>query len=144
MKILNKTIPYKIRRLLPIAAIAAGSLMTASCDKDEPPHDVILDFWESPFNHNIDNIAIPVLESYAKDPNVINIYMHTTDQNSYPTIETRHFPIMREFFQMRFDVSPKIKGSGNFNFRPGVISEQDSLWFLSKGWTINKQLQKQK
>jgi hypothetical protein len=36
-------------------------------------------------------------------------------------------------------VSPKVRGKGNFEFKPGVIEQSDSLWLVQQGWTVNKQ-----
>ena len=50
MKVLKKIVPYKIRRLLPIAGIAAMGMALPSCDKDDepdlPPYDVEIVFYE--------------------------------------------------------------------------------------------------
>ena len=37
-------------------------------------------------------------------------------------------------------LSPKVKGKGDFNFKPGWASKvpEDSLWYVQHGWTINK------
>lgn len=37
---------------------------------------------------------------------------------------------------------PKTWGRGDFNFYPGDLSVEDSLWFVGNGWTINKDLQR--
>ncbi|MBQ9313126.1 MAG: hypothetical protein IJ213_08810 [Bacteroidales bacterium] len=36
---------------------------------------------------------------------------------------------------------PKTWGRGDFNFYPGDLSEEDSLFFINNGWTVNKDLQ---
>lgn len=43
MQILKKIIPYKIRRILPIAGIAAMGMVLPSCDKDDEPEPPIHD-----------------------------------------------------------------------------------------------------
>lgn len=50
------------------------------------------------------------------------------------------------FFQPRIELSTKIHGRGDFNFKVGEASKvpSDSLWFVQHGWTINKYLQAQK
>ncbi|MBQ9254256.1 MAG: hypothetical protein IJ180_05740, partial [Bacteroidales bacterium] len=36
----------------------------------------------------------------------------------------------------------KTWGRGDFNFHPGDLSEEDSLFLINNGWTVNKDLQK--
>ncbi|MBQ9255069.1 MAG: hypothetical protein IJ180_09890, partial [Bacteroidales bacterium] len=36
----------------------------------------------------------------------------------------------------------KTWGRGDFNFYPGDLSEEDSLFLINNGWTVNKDLQK--
>lgn len=43
-----------------------------------------------------------------------------------------------DFLQPLLDYSPKIHGRGDFHFRVGEIFQEDSLWYVANGWTINK------
>lgn len=136
MKILNKTLPYKIRRLLPIAAITAGSLMTASCDKDEPEipqHDIELKFCVGEY----DNIKSSVIKSHADNPAVRHIYLCV--EGDFLNFDAYGINNMRNGMENRINVAPqKVRGRGNFIFVPGLVTEADSLWYLKQGWTINQ------
>ena len=47
-----------------------------------------------------------------------------------------------DFLQPLLDYSPKIHGRGDFHFRVGEIFQEDSLWYVANGWTINKHPEK--
>ena len=138
MKFTQK-IPYSIRRVLPIFCIAGASMFT-SCSKDnhedEPTRDVELYFDLD----DISQININNIKKYANDASVKNIYM-------IPALDwTGVSPIgltgLRETLQERLDVSPKVKGRGDFKFTKGVPSKvpADSLWYEQHGWKINAHL----
>ena len=48
--------------------------------------------------------------------------------------------VRHNVFERMFEYSPKFRGKGDFDFYPGAASQvpADSLWYVSKGWTINK------
>ena len=143
MRFTNK-IKYNLKRMLPLVVAGAG-LMNTACSKDDeiieevkPTHDVSLR-WDLPFWHthldDIDNI-----KKLADDKTVLFIFLDLKDSNDCSSYdETVHYQRLREYMQPRFDVSPKVRGRGNFNnVLPNVMSRSDSLWFVEKGWTINK------
>lgn len=138
MKI-QKTIPYYLKRALPILGLA-GATLTTSCEKEpEPMHDVELTF-------SIDKtIEMSEIERYAQDPSVRTIYLVPIDDWQRAKYGNINF-MRKNFLQPRLDISPKVWGRGNFNFIPGEASviPGDSLWYIQHGWTINKHIQKQK
>lgn len=145
MQILKKIIPYKIRRILPIAGIAAMGMALPSCDKDDepdvPPHDVEIVFYED------FDVTFDILRKHAANPSVKNIYLIPPQNDRYGTFEPENVAASRKYFwEPRFEISPKIKGRGDFRIKPGSASKvpEDSLWFVSKGWTINQYLQNKK
>ncbi len=134
---------YNIKKALPVLAIAGAGLM-ASCDKDDEPdvpqHDVELGFCQDYY----DEIQPTIVSKHAYDPSVRNIYFVVT--NSY---FTNYGPLgigqFRRYLDERIQIAPnKIHGRGNFEFEPGIIAKEDSLWFVKQGWTVNQQAQKQK
>lgn len=137
MKI-TKTVPYYLKRALPILGFAGATLFT-SCEKEEPIHDVELTF-------SIDKtIEMSEIERYAKDPSVRTIYLVPID--NWQRGDYGNINFMRiNFLQPRLNISPKVWGRGDFNFPPGQASviPGDSLWYIQHGWTINKYLQNQK
>ena len=138
MKI-QKTIPYYLKRALPILGFA-GATLTTSCEKEpEPMHDVELTF-------SIDKtIEMSEIERYAQDPSVRTIYLVPIDDWQRAKYGNINF-MRKNFLQPRLDISPKVWGRGNFNFIPGEASvvPGESLWYIQHGWTINKHIQKQK
>lgn len=138
MKI-QKTIPYYLKRALPILGFA-GATLTTSCEKEpDPMYDVELTF-------SIDKtIEMSEIERYAQDPSVRTIYLVPIDDWQRAKYGNINF-MRKNFLQPRLDISPKVWGRGNFNFIPGEASvvPGDSLWYIQHGWTINKHIQKQK
>lgn len=136
---------YNIKKALPVLAIAGAGLM-ASCDKDDEPevpqHDVELPFTKWTADQRL---TFPILWGYIKDPSVRYIYLVVEgDWNNYTPdniSQTRD-----NFLQPRMEMSPKMRGRGDFHFTPGAASRvpSDSLWYVQQGWTINKYLQNQK
>ena len=137
MKVLKKIVPYKIRRLLPIAGIAAMGMALPSCSKDDEPdvpqHDVELTFTVGEY----DNIKSSVIKSYADNPAVKHIYLCV--EGDFLNFDAYGITNMRNGMERRINVCPeKVRGRGNFIFVPGLITETDSLWYLKQGWTVNK------
>lgn len=150
MKTLKQIVPYKIRRALPIMGLTAASMFMPSCSNDEqdvpqlPTHDIELPFFENGGMNNYSQVEFENVQKYIKDPTVGNIYLYVMDNNDYYHCETKHLNNVRKWFTPHFQASPKVHGRGNFNFPVGVVSPADSIWFVEKGWTINKQLHYQK
>ena len=119
----------------------AGAGMFAACEKEDTMSDVEITFYKD------DDVSFDVLESLAADPSVRNIYLIPPQNDRYETFTPGNITASRKWFwEPRFEISPKIHGRGDIRFKPGSASQvpEDSLWFLSKGWTINKYLQAQK
>lgn len=144
MKFTQK-IPYSIRRVLPIFCIAGASMFT-SCSKDnhedEPARDVELYFDQ----HDISQIDINNIQKYANDASVKNIYMIPQEKPHWTNLGSHNITKLRQILQQRTDISPKVKGRGNFKFRIGIPSEvpADSLWLEQHGWKVNADLHQQK
>ena len=141
----KKTIPYKLKRIIPMLGIAGASLFMGGCEKEEPLRDVELHFnrddvstiWYKDENGNgqISQIA----KEYANDPTIGTIYL--IPDGEWNTYVASTIKDMRQtLLEPMFNYSPKFKGKGDLDFYPGAASEvpQDSLWFVSKGFTINK------
>ena len=141
----TKTLKYNLKRALPILTIAGAGLM-ASCDKDDEPsipqHDVELPFSKTTADNRL---TFEILQGYIDDASVRNIYLVVEgDWNNYTAANISQS--RDRFFQPRMEMSPKIRGRGDFTFTPGEASKvpSDSLWYIQQGWTINKRFQNQK
>ena len=136
----TQKIKYNLKHAIPMLAIAGAGLM-ASCDKDETAHDIELQFSNADYSQ----VSMENLRKLAQDPSIANIYMKVIDNNDYSDCWEPHLNALRHSMASKMNISPnKIYGRGNFNFPIGVCTKEDSLWFVSKGWTINQHLQNQK
>ncbi len=122
-----------------------GASLFASCDKeDEPMHDVELQYYEDKRYYNFDDVSIENIQRHIDNSRVANIYIKITENSDHRHYKPENVMDLLSYLKYRIDMSPKVKGRGNFKFTPGVVEESDSLYFVSQGWTINKHLQKQK
>lgn len=137
-------------------------ILVVSCNKDraksstpEPivQHDVVIDWnWGdclgyAPF--------MDTIKKYASDKYVDKIFINLIDQNS-TGMAVKHFRKARDTLQTRIDVAPtRVRGMGTIypvradipEFDPfvGGMCIEDSLWFTSHGWAVQRfQNKKQK
>lgn len=137
-------------------------ILVVSCNKNnsvEPTpepivqHDVVIDWnWD-------DNLGwappMDTIKKYAKDKYVANIFVNLVSQNS-TALPVFGFRIARDTLQTRIDVAPtRVRGMGTIypwradvpEFDPyvGGMCMEDSLWFTSHGWAVQRyQHKKQK
>ena len=130
------------KSVLFLLALAGATLLPTACEKEDTMRDV-----ELPFTHytSDDRLAFPILQQYVDDPSVRNIYL-VAEGDWYMFTANNISGARDKFFQPRIELSTKIHGRGDFNFKVGEASKvpSDSLWFVQHGWTINKALQNQK
>ena len=139
----TQKIKYNLKHAIPMLAIAGAGLM-ASCDKDDDTYDVELEFWSHPLGSNHDAISIENLKQLSSDPQVANIYMKVLDKSNHTGYGVNALHWLRNQMEERINISKKIHGRGNFKFAVGECVQEDSLWFVQQGWTINQHLQNQK
>ena len=144
---LKKIFPYNIKKALPVLGLAGASLFMAGCEKDEPvapTTDVEIEicyFSLDRLFYEDNGIVKPseLAQYYVSKPEVGNIYILSSGSwssyNSYKIHDLR-----KNALEHVFNYSSKFKGKGDFNFDLGEASKvpEDSLWYVSKGWTINK------
>ena len=148
---LNKVLPYKLARVLPILGIAGASLFAGCSKEDEPPHDVEITFvasdpWDI-IQKNPDGTrqVSQLIKDYVAQPNVRTIYL--VPEGDWGHISASGIPAIRKkTLEYAINYSPKVRGRGDFTFRPGRASmfPEDSLWYVQNGWTINKRFQNQR
>lgn len=132
MKILQK-IPYKLKTALPALALAGASLMSSSCDDKEKDlkHDVELEWFKGYFEEIIN------IQPYLDDPTVNNIYLKYVNKGEmfFGSNVSRG---LRPYLDRILSQDPtRIFGRGNLQFEVGTCPKADSLWLVSKGWTVN-------
>ena len=148
---LNKVLPYKLARVLPILGIAGASLFAGCSKEDEPTRDVEVTFTQ----HDLwDVIQITpdgtfevsqLIKDYVAQPNVRTIYL--VPVGSWVIYDCNGITGMRKnTLEYAINYSPKVRGRGDFTFWPGAASlvPEDSLWYVQNGWTINKRFQNQR
>ena len=153
MKFYNKVL-YNIKRLVPMAGIAGATMLPMSCSEDTIKEDVIPEPPEIPVvKHNVDIVfsltdviekfSVDTLQKYIDDKTVDTIYLVATEHwNGFTAGNISNF--RRKLFQPRMELSPRLRGRGDFDFVLGEASKvpNDSLWYTQQGWTINKDHQR--
>lgn len=136
-------VPYNMKKLIPMLGLAGATIFTA-CSKDDDPvptRDVNVFFQQAGY----EDIQVEKIRKIASQPDVRTIYL--IPQGDWENLSSLNISnIRKNALQPAIEVSDKVTGCGNFEFKPGVPSEvkEDSLWYTMHNWTINKSLQKQK
>lgn len=153
----TKSLSYKLKTALPALALAGGAMM-ASCEKEEPETPVTPTIDVEVKISDTDKYSLAtdpyaskitpseIITNYINNPQIRTIYIVPITNGGWGIYNKDYIPILREKFLMPIlNLSPKVRGKGDFNFKPGEASKvsNDSLWFVQNGWTINKDLQKQ-
>lgn len=129
--------------------LLAICLSFSACDKgdkyepDEPiviqKQNIELKFGEI----NADHIAIDTILHYLSMKHIDTIYL--VPASSFMRFDKDygyHYVKMwrDDLLEPRTNLSPRVRGKGDLQFRLGYPSQvpQDSLWFVSKGWTVNQ------
>ncbi|MBQ7388556.1 MAG: hypothetical protein IJW01_04230 [Paludibacteraceae bacterium] len=98
---------------------------------------------------DITQISFDTLNKYLAMDNIDTIFMIPQGTFASPNslgLGYLYFKLARENLEPRTDLSPRIRGKGDYVTDPGHPSQalEDSLWFVSKGWTVNKVFAKTK
>lgn len=137
----TKKIPYALKCAVPTAMLAAAT-MFGGCQKEEnPKRDIELNFTATyGFELSESNI-----KNKLDDPTVNKIYLRLVDEGScwYRPEHGWVYPEdVRQYLELRVNLAPdRIFGRGNFVFESGTCARADSLWFVGRGWTVNRQNQ---
>ena len=149
MKI-KKTVPYNIKNKFKgwvYTLLIAGMPLVTSCEKDTEPlpqqqtepkqpeqFDVTLTF--NPYN--FETVLNPSkLSGYIDNERVKNVYFSV--DGSWKAYRAQAISsINKNYFKPVFNMSPKFKGKGHFNFISGEPTKvaSDSLDFVKYGYTL--------
>lgn len=146
MKLLNKILPYRTR--VALVGLAGGVSMIGACGKSEcenakpqEPEQTIDLFFSLEAYKGYDEIREENLTRVLDSVRGRNVKIYLVPQYNWalfsdPSVITNLRKILLE---PAINLSPKISGKGDFNFRTGVASQvpADSLWLVQHGWTIN-------
>ncbi|WP_251622945.1 hypothetical protein [Odoribacter lunatus] len=135
-----KKFSYKLSRMGMMAAIGAATL--GACSKDDgddnfiEQNDVRVEF--SQLRNGFDRLNPDTIRMIASRPDVKNIYLVPVD--IWNNLVTRNIQLLRKnLLSPAIDAAPgRVFGEGDFRFKPGAVNVDDSLWFVSKGWTVNQ------
>lgn len=146
---MKKISPYLLKKVIPIFGLTFSALFIAGCNKEEQEPDLRKDVKVTFNNVRYLNLVYEgaygtsfvssLIKTYEADSYVKNIYLVPTgDWSEYSSVDISNFK--KSVLERVLDYSSKAKGCGDFNFMPGEASKvpEDSLWYVSKGWTINK------
>ena len=127
------------KRAVPALALA-GMAMTA-CDKEpvekapvyRAPYEIELGFDA----FNLDSIAIPFVQKFARDTACKHIYLTHRTPTSFYGSSSNGITEVRDYLNERIQLAPnKTSGRGEFVFQHGVILPTDSVWFVQNAWTL--------
>ncbi len=131
----KKTVPYKLKRIIPMLGIAGASLFMGGCEKEKPLHYVELYFT----SENAEIFETNAIQEALDQPDVDTVYLVATGGwgNMWASNIKRFVELG---LRPAINLSPKVRGKGDFDFFPGQPSRvpEDSLWITQQGWTINK------
>ena len=136
-------IPNHMKRFVAlIAVVPIAFVLLLSCKREnqdpEPTREVDIEFNHNDLNEQLEKQKIQELVS---DKTIRVIYLTTTQH--WTAWTAKNIEALRPFLQKRIEMSSKVRGRGDFDFKLGEASKvpSDSLWFTQNGWTINKKYQ---
>ena len=124
-----------MKKLLFVSLFAA--LLAAGCSKEEPTKDVEIVFTQNELKLVMADAIQEILNSKGAN-NIRNIYL-IPEEGTWSNVSSVQ-SIRNKVLQPSLELSPKVRGKGDFNFEVGWASKvpEDSLWYVQHGWTINK------
>ena len=132
--------------------LAGATMFMGGCEKTDetPKREVELTFEQNRFDDlfydDENGVRRPSqkAQEYIDDPTVGTIYL--VPEGSWLNFGEIGIHALREHgLEPVMKYSPKFRGKGDFRFSLGAASTipEDSLWFVSNGWTINKYVSSQ-
>lgn len=139
----RRTVSYKLKHLVPMAMITTMPFVPSACLRveNEPAQTRDIDIGFTPQNVDV-VLSDNTLQYYATDESIRAIYLVPGGNWDKYTASDIH-DLSQKIAALRANITPKITGRGNFNFKPGEASRvpNDSLWIVRNGWTINHNTQ---
>ena len=119
--------------------IENGWTINQPTQPDPTKHDDILFVFRNASN----NLDRNLLTTFIDDTITKKIYLVPMGHWKQYDLDSISY-LYHEVLEAKMEMSPKIRGRGDFDFKPGEASKSitDSLWFVGNGWTINKDLQR--
>ena len=150
----KKKFNYNLKTLVPVILLATATAFSG-CNKDKQkekneetfgyitPKDTVVLYFRTNLQALVstENGTIDIsdlLKYYISRPETNMIYAEPVEWWG-GIIADRTDMIKTNYLELVINASPKIRGRGDFDFKPGRTTEEDSLWFIQNGWTINKE-----
>ena len=144
MKLLNKVTPYSLKNAALCVMLAT---VMGGCKNDDPEptptKDIDIVFGQASLEL-VEEDAIKEILNGTDAKSIRTIYL-VPMEGTWSNFNVKAMQSMRNRqLEPSLNLSPKVKGKGDFNFKLGEASKSptDSLWYVKNGWTINKQYQK--
>jgi hypothetical protein len=120
--------------------VAMGAAVFTACRKDKEDektpetHETSYYFDQDGCD---DIVPTTKIKASADSVEVSNVYI--VPRGTFESFGKNNISNMKKnALEPAVDVSPKVKGKGNLEFKPGVVLAEDSLWFVANGWTVNQ------
>lgn len=150
----KKKFNYNLKTLVPVILLATATAFSG-CNKDKQkekneetfgyitPKDTVVLYFRTNLQALVstENGTIDIsdlLKYYISRPETNMIYAEPVEWWGGIGADAIHM-IKTNYLELVINASPKIRGRGDFDFKPGRTTEEDSLWFIQNGWTINKE-----
>lgn len=141
MQILKKIIPYKIRRILPIAGIAAMGMALPSCDKDDEPvpiHDTVYTWGMDMFHDGVATFPEKQIRASADSASVRYIILKSDGKSWGGAFNEHDFrtKVIEPMISFGGEKNRhKFKGAGTLKHVYPRYPE-DKQWLIDFGYTI--------
>ncbi len=147
--------------LLPVLAITASVLFGCKPDApvDDPnstPQDTIpdslkynveLEFWcgtITGLGNGGTKLYPDTIQKYIDNEYVDTVYLVVNRGSTFGGLRQSTITQYRNVLEELTNISPRVRGRGNFYFQAAHPLPADSLYFVSKGWTVNQEYQNQR
>ena len=119
-----------------------------------PTKEIVLDWdWASWATDRVTSISKDTIKKYADMEDVKFVFLNILNEDGgarSSNYSTRAFHTAHDTLQTRFDISPKVRGSGIIYVEPEIgaqipdgtfgtgMNVSDSVWFADKGYQIKR------
>ncbi len=129
---LKQTLPYKLKRIVPILGLAGASLFTA-CEEPDPRHDTVYNWRFSDYGDILPPDKVVASADSALVRNVILQYDHPVGEYCFDVYGRR--AIQQVIDATSPENRHKLRGRGQIRYMY-ITNPADSAWLVDFGYTI--------
>ena len=123
--------------------VVLSLVFTVSCKKDKDKDTAAPIYVQHDtryvFNQDYIDEIYPTDKIKASSDSTEVRYVYLVPNKHFKNFQTNNITIMIDnVLRPAIGVSQKVKGEGNFEFTPGVVTVTDSTWLVKQGWTVNR------